>query len=127
MSGVFPSQEERVGIERNGAPTQLTTPMIGPASGGRPALEFLLSIGLRCFPSYLSRRAVARPRIDDYFGGFLIAEFLRIDDKMIVMRIGDVHAEIAADMLLTGAIGFFNVSGRILFTELETICDVLHA
>ena len=87
-------------------------------------MEFLLSIGLRCFPSYLSRRAVARPRIDDYFGGFLIAEFLRIDDKMIVMRIGDVHAEIAADILLTGAIGFFNVSGRILFTELEIICDV---
>ena len=68
---------------------------------------------------------MARPCIDDYFGGFLIAEFPRIDDKMVVMRIGDVHAEIAADILLTGAIGFFNVLGRILFTELEIICNVL--
>ena len=72
------------------------------------------------------RRAVARPCIDDYFGGFLIAEFPRIDDKMVVMRIGDVDAEIATDILLTGAICFFNILGRILFTQLEIICNVLH-
>jgi hypothetical protein len=45
----------------------------------------------------------------DNFCGFLIAEFPRIEDKMVVMRIGDVHAEIAADILLTGAIGFSDV------------------
>ena len=63
--------------------------MIGPASGGGPALEFLLVSGCAVFPVTYRVGAVARPAIDNYFGGFLIAEFLRIDDKMIVMRIRD--------------------------------------
>ena len=35
---------------------------------------------------------------------------------MVLMRIRNIHAEVAADILLTNALGFFDVFGGLLFT-----------
>jgi hypothetical protein len=59
---------------------------------------------------------VARACIDDYFGGFLVAHLARVDDKMVFMRIRNIYAEVAADILLADAVGSFDVFGRLLFT-----------
>ena len=73
------------------------------------------NIALR-FSQLLSRRALARSSVDNNFGGFLVAHLARVDDKMVLMRIRNIYAEVAADILLTNAVGSFDVFGGLLFT-----------
>ena len=46
---------------------------------------------------------------------------------MVLMRIRNIYAEVAPDILLSGPVGFFHIFGGILFTKLEVIRDVLDA
>jgi hypothetical protein len=64
----------------------------------------------------LSARALARGGIDNNLGGFLEANLARIYDKMVLMRILNIYAEVAAEILFADALGFFDVFGRLLFT-----------
>jgi hypothetical protein len=64
----------------------------------------------------LSARTLARSGLDNNLGGFLEADLARIDDKMVLMRIRNIHAEVAAEILFADAVGFFDVFGRLLFT-----------
>ena len=52
-------------------------------------------------------KGVKRLRHDP--AGFLIAEFARINDKKVVMRIGDVRTEVAGDILLAVTVLPFDV------------------
>jgi hypothetical protein len=82
----------------------------------RSALEFLLEHRAAVFSQLLSRRALARSSVDNNFGGFLVAHLARVDDKMVLMRIRNIFAEVAADILLTNTVGSFDVFGGLLFT-----------
>ena len=70
----------------------------------------------RAFAYALTARAMARAGLDNDPGGFLEANLARIDDKMVLMRILNVAAEVAADILFADAVGFFDVFRRLLFT-----------
>jgi hypothetical protein len=58
----------------------------------------------------------SRGGIDNDLGGFLEANLARIYDKMILMRILNIHAEVATDVLFADTVGFFNVFDSLHFT-----------
>jgi hypothetical protein len=72
----------------------------------------------------LLARVLARS-FDDDFRRLLVAKFGRIEEKVVVMRIGHIDVEVAMDKLLTGAVGFFYVFSGFPVTELVIIGNVM--